>query len=225
LAVNNASARPDESVQVAPGFKLRTNGLLDIDDIYTEISFYDGNWTIAQQHDRFQPGPATQPSSPNVYDLSGTLATTPGDLKIDEHVTKADDGSIKYVATVSSAKEIQTNELSLAFLLPTKSFGGKQIVIDQQPIALPAEPAQKGAAVLQAMDDVEQVELPLAKGDKLAISGHFKLLIQDDREWGDARYSMLLYFTPGSGDIKESKIELLMKRVPAVPAAPGAPTK
>ncbi len=49
----------------------------------------------------------------------------------------------------------------------------------------------------------------------LIVTGDFKVLLQDDREWGDSRYSLRLGFAPDSGQIKASKIELHMELRPA----------
>ena len=140
--------------------------------------------------------------------VSGTLTTAGGPANLREEVEPTE-GGLKYAATFTSEKELTTNELSVAFLLPTASFGGKQIMIDDQPLTLPNEPAKKGEPRI-VEKDAKQISLPMPAGT-LVISGNFKFMIQDDREWGDPRYSMRVYFTPAAGPIKESKIELEMK--------------
>jgi hypothetical protein len=207
------TAQPSASVEISPGFKLRPVGVIDIGDAFAEVNYYDAKWTIAQQHDKFVPGEAAPATQPSVHEISGVLTTAAGPAKYSERV-EAIEGGIKYSAVFSSEKPLDTNELSMAFILPLDTFGGKQIVVDAQPQKLSKDAPAKGLAMILQKDDAQEVDVPTPRGT-LAITGDFKFLIQDDREWGDPRYSMRLFFTPGSGQIKESKIELMMKWKPA----------
>src|ERR1700733_1180566 len=142
-----ASAQTTQpGIEISPGFKLRPVGVIDVDDLFFEVNYYDAKWTIAQQHDRFTPVPQSAPATqPSVHVISGVLNTAAGAANYSETVEAIDSG-IKYSAELSSEKPLETNELSMAFLLPLKSFGGKQMMIDQQPLVLPLEPAKKGEA-------------------------------------------------------------------------------
>ncbi|HEY1628453.1 MAG TPA: hypothetical protein VGF52_01265 [Tepidisphaeraceae bacterium] len=209
-----ASAQTTQpSAEISPGFKLRPVGVIDIGDAYAEVNYYDSKWTIAQQHDKFVPGKAAPATQPSVHEISGVLTTAAGPAKYSERV-EAIDGGIKYSAELSSEKPLDTNELSMAFILPLDTFGGKQIVVDAQSQKLSKDAPAKGSAMILQKDDAHEVDVTTPRGT-LAISGDFKFLIQDDREWGDPRYSMRLFFTPGSGQIKDSKIELIMKWKPS----------
>lgn len=201
-----------DSIDLIPGITLRPDGVIDIGDAFAEVNYYDIKWTIAQQHDRFEPAaPQTNAptTDPGVHLITGVLTTAQGPANLTERVS-VNDGAVNYSATLNSDKELATNELSVAFILPTKSFAGKQVLIDQQPLTLPEAPAAKGQAEFTNKDAAKEIELPTPNGT-LLITGNFKVLVQDDREWGDPRYSMRLYFTPGSGQIKQSQIDLQLK--------------
>jgi hypothetical protein len=203
------TTQPSAGIEISPGFKLRPNGVIDAGDLFFEVNYYDAKWTIAQQHDKFVPTSAVPATQPSVHEISGVLSTAAGPSNYSERV-EAIDGGIKYSAQLTSEKPLATNELSMAFLLPLKSFGSKMLTVDQAATVLPMEAAKKGQARIVEKDQAHEVDL-VAPGGTLVIMGNFGFLIQDDREWGDARYSMRLLFTPGSGQINESKIELTMK--------------
>src|SRR5450432_1592003 len=174
VAIAAAQTPPTNSVEVAPGFKLRPNGVIDIGDAYAEVNYYDSKWTIAQQHDKFQPTVTAPTSAPSAHMISGVLTTAGGPANLTELIEPAD-GGISYSARLISEKPLDTNELSAAFILPLKTFGGKQIMIDQQPFTLPMEPAKKGEARVTSKDNVHEVDVPTPDG-MLIITGNFSFL-------------------------------------------------
>jgi hypothetical protein len=210
LAVRgSAQTQPGDDIQITPGITMRQDGVIDIGVVYVEVNYYDSKWTIAQQHDRFKPSADGVKSESGAHVISGKLTTAGGDADLTERVEVAKPGDVKFGATLASDKALDTNELSMAFILPLASFGGKELTIDQQAVSLSNTAPAKGAAQIFEKDQAHEVKLPTPNGT-LVVSGDFKLLLQDDREWGDPRYSMRLYFTPGSGQITQSKIDLHM---------------
>jgi hypothetical protein len=209
-----ALAQDADSVEISPGFKLASNGLVNIGDISAEVYHFNGDWTIAEQHDVFEPSsaaaaPTTQPDS---HVVTGTFTSEAGPFKLTERLDGGD--GVKFSAAISAEKELATNDLSVSFQLPADSFSGKQIVIDQQPFTLPAAPAKAGSPHLLEKDGVHEIDLPTANGT-LVITGNLSVLVQDDREFGDQRYALRLHFSPSTGKIKESRIEFGMKLNPA----------
>jgi hypothetical protein len=205
-----AQTLPSDAIDISPGFKLRPNGLIDIGEISAEVYHFNGDWTISEQHDIFQPAEKTPPTTePSSHVVSGVFTSASGPFNLTERIAAAD-GLVSFSAAVASDKVLDTNELSVAFSLPVKSVGGKQIMIDKQPFTLPAEPAKQGEAILLDQENVHQIEIPMPTGT-LTITGNLNLHLQDDREWGDPRYGMRLLFTPAAGQIKQSKIDFQLK--------------
>lgn len=202
---------PSDDVDIAPGFKLRTTGGIDIGPIYAEVVQFDPDWTETEQHDIFHPAkPAASTTQPGVYTLTGAFPLKANSFTLTERISPAADG-IDYSATMSADKDlITTSELSVAFALPVPIFAGKQISIDQQPLDLPSAPAAKDDAHIFDKQDVHEIDLPTPTGT-LVITGDFDILVQDDRQWGDQRYALRIHFAPNDGDIKESAIDLKMK--------------
>jgi hypothetical protein len=203
--------QPSDEVDLAPGFKMRASGGIDIGSLYAEVVQFGTDWKETEEHDVFKPDISAPDANSHV--ATGDFATPGGSFNLTEHVATID-GGISFSAEMKSDKEIQTNELSFGFQLPVASVGGKQIVIDGQPLTMPMEAAKKGEAHLFDKEGVHEIDIPTVAGT-LTLTGNFNVLVQDDREWGDARYALRLQFMPGSGAIKESKIDLQMKWAPA----------
>jgi hypothetical protein len=212
LVILGGSARGQDepaAVDVGPGIKMRVNGIIDVGDITGELGHFDSSWTVSEQHDVFNPADqqpaATQPSS---HIVSGTFASAGGSFNLVEETDPEGDG-IRFTANVTSGKEVDTNELYMSFSLPVKLVGGKEMMLDDQPTLLPAEPAKQGEAQIAGKDGVHEIDIPTPTGT-LIFKGNLSMLLQDDREWGDDRFSLRLNFSPSSGPIKQSKIEFQM---------------
>jgi len=214
IATSWAQQQPSDAVEVAPGFKLGANGVIEIGDISAEVGHFDSDWTVSEQHDVFkasQPNPpATQPSS---HVVTGVFVSASGSFNLAERMEAAGDG-VHFSASMASDKPVETNELYMSVSIPVKSVGGKQAMVDDQPTLLPAEPAKAGEAVLINKDNIHKIEIPMPTGT-LIVTGNLNMLLQDDREWNDDRFSLRLNFSPASGQLKESKIEFQMKWKPA----------
>jgi len=214
IATSWAQQQPSDAVEVAPGFKLGANGVIEIGDISAEVGHFDGNWTVSEQHDVFKASepnpPATQPSSGVV---TGVFVSESGPFNLTERMDAAG-GGVHFSAAMASDKPVETNELYVSFSIPVASVSGKHAMIDDQPTLLPSEPAKEGEAQLINKDNVHKIEIPMPTGT-LIITGNLNMLLQDDREWNDNRFSLRLNFSPASGQLKESKIEFQMKWKPA----------
>jgi len=203
--------QPSDDTDVAPGFKMRTTGGLDIgDDMYLEVVHFDDNWKEVEEHDVFQPTvttPATQPSSKA---LTGDFVVGGGTFKLTEQIDPNDAG-VHFSATMAADKAIATNEMSVAINLQVATFGGKQITVDKEAVPMPAAPAPKGDPHIYDKDGAKEIELPTPAGTLTITGDNLSVLVQDDREWGDQRYGLRIHFTPADGQITSSKIDLQMK--------------
>src|ERR1700728_1909821 len=123
--------QPSDAVDLAPGFKMRASGGIDIGDIYAEVVQFGADWKETEEHDVFNPSVATPDANSHV--VTGVFTCPAGPLNLTEHISTID-GGISFSADVSSATGLQCNELSVAFTLPVATVGGKQILIDDQPL-------------------------------------------------------------------------------------------
>lgn len=208
-----AQTKPSSSGDIAPGFKLRPSGGIEVGDIHMEVVHFDSNWTETAQHDAFKPTvkPATQPSSKV---LTGDFATPSGTFTLTEQLDPSDDG-LHYSAEMTSDAEIGTKDLSFDIFLPVSTFGGKQITIDQQPLTMPQEPAKQGQAHLLDKEGVQEIDLPTVGGTLVITGSDLSIWVQDNREWNDPQYTLRIHFSPKDGALKDSKVDFQMKWKPA----------
>ena len=202
--------QPSDSINLANGFTMRPTGGIDVGELYAEVVEFGTDWKETEEHDVFNPD-VTTPDT-NTHVATGDFKTPGGTFTLTEHIT-AIDGGISFTADVKSDTEIQANELSLGIQLPVTAVGGKQITIDGEAVTMPMEPAKKGAAQFFDKEDAHEIDIPTPTGT-LTVTGKFTMIVQDDREWGDNRYAVRMQFTPGTGAIKESKIDVQMKWAP-----------
>jgi len=207
-----AQTQPSDDTDLAPGFKLRTSGGIDVGAIYLEVVQFGTDWTETEEHDVFTPTakPTTQPSSKI---LSGAFKTPGGEFTLTEQVDAADQG-VHFSADMSSDQGIDSKEVAVAVDLPVAIFGGKEITVDGQAVKMPQYPAPKDQPQIFQNSGARQIDLPTPDGT-LTLTGNFDIWLQDDRQWGDQRYGLRLRFSPDSGQIKDSKIDLQMKWKPA----------
>jgi hypothetical protein len=207
-----AQTQPSDDTDLAPGFKLRASGGIDIGDMYAEVVHFDSNWKETEEHDVFTPTakPTTQPSS---RILSGAFKTPGGEFTLTEQIDVSDQG-VHFSADMSSDQGIDSKEVAVAVNLPVAIFGGKEITVDGQAVKLPQDPAPQDQPQIFQNSGARQIDLPTPDGT-LTLIGDFDVWLQDDRQWGDQRYGLRLRFSPDSGQIKDSKIDLQMKWKPA----------
>jgi hypothetical protein len=215
LVLVGATGAQQPHVQVAPGFQLRPDAVLEIGAVTAEVLYYDNAWLVTQQHDRFEPdswtwspagGGREGSRAARTRVVAGRLRTAHGPVALEERFQPVS-GGIRYLATLTAVRPLPTNELSLAFYLPLDQFAGKQLRVDGLAVSLPAAPRARGRAVIFSRSDAGVVELPMPTGT-LVVTGRLRVLVQDDREWGDRRFALRLLFTPGSGSIRQSGIDL-----------------
>ncbi|HEX9105636.1 MAG TPA: hypothetical protein VF832_00375 [Longimicrobiales bacterium] len=195
---------------IAPGFSVRPDGVLDIGPVSAEVYHYDPTWRPSEQHEHFRRDPvplneATRRGARTEV-IRGQLATPGGTARLVEQLEPAD-GGIRYAVTVAGSKPIPTNALVTTLLLPRAAFAGKTVRVDGRAVQLPAGPRPRGQARLLTKPAAREVVIPLPRGT-LIVSGSFSFLVQDDREWGEDRYAVWLGFSPDTGQIRTSRIDV-----------------
>lgn len=207
-----ASAQSTESTTMANGIQARPNGVVDVGVVTVEVTHFNTEWAINEQHDPKQFVPAGDPQvSEGLFVLEGDLQTAPAPLHFVQRVETLDDGGVSYHATIHGDQPVETNVLAIAVTLLIPPYQGQTITIDGEPFQLPNEPAEE--AMLTTGQQVERIEVPV-EGGTLVITGDLTLVIQDNRQW-DPEYVLRLYFDPAEGPITDSAIDFQMRVVPS----------
>ncbi len=186
--------------------KTQPSGELTIaDEIQAALMHYSDQWSPARQDQKtvnFEPSPAPNAAGERHY--AGTFAHQAGGapFQLELILTPQAADTLHYVARVTRAEPVATNELCLALRLPLDSFAGRTLKFDGQPLALPAE--YKDMTIRPA-GAVSEIILPLATG-KLILRGALKVMVQDNRKFNGNDFAMRVDFTPASGAITSAEL-------------------
>src|SRR5580704_7256109 len=74
-----------DSIDLAPGFKMRASGGIDIGDIYAEVVQFGADWKETEEHDVFNPSVATPDANSHV--VTGVFTCPAGPLNLTEHIS------------------------------------------------------------------------------------------------------------------------------------------
>ena len=150
------------------------------------------------------------------YRVKGVFKTGAGDYDFQQEIKKIDADTVSYEARLNGSPAKETKKLYLSIALPIADYRGQKILFDKvaclAPWWLKDEKlfAWKGQA-----GKVSTVRIPLKKGGTLLIGGDLKLVLRDNRTWNDETYILEIGFTPDQGKVREAKLDLTLKRIPA----------
>ncbi len=190
-----------------PKLELSGDGVIDAGEVRFTAAIFDAKWRFhglessAFQRRELRRGPEVAEFTAAV-ELPGVPA---GQFRQRTRVSAP--GVLEYRAEFRFPSPAQLNGIVLAAAsLPAERFGGREIVVDGRRIGFPRlrQPKEKAAFF---SGEVRELEIPLEQG-VLAIRGGFRLLLQDDRPFGRESYSMRISFTPASGKISASELQL-----------------
>jgi hypothetical protein len=126
----------------------------------------------------------------NLFDLSETIRADAA-------------GSLHYEAQVSAEQPVETSTLALELYLPGDVFAGKELLINGQPLRLPASYERTR---LFEQTPVETLTIPTSEGP-LTFSGSFSLYIQDNRSFNSKPgFVAQLRFTPYRGAVASASL-------------------
>ena len=140
--------------------------------------------------------------------INGVFTTRAGKkFDFDEKITRISKNELDYSAKLKNDGGIDSKLLCLSIDLPIGAC--KAVMVDDKKIILPEK---FGKMTVQGTCSAKKLVLPLADG-KLQIQGDLKVMIQDNRKFKGNHFSIRLNFTQNQGVIKDSSINLNVKKV------------
>lgn len=139
------------------------------------------------------------------FETAGLFETRTGALRLLQVASAEGDGGARLEYRASSDEPVKTGELSLSFSLQAGDFAGRELVLGNKTLVLPAKWEK---TVLFGQSGLERLVIPLPSGARLTIEGPLELRLQDDREFNVSAFSIRIKFQPGKGEITESSLML-----------------
>lgn len=201
VCLANSSSRAEEFIE---GLSIQPSGWMKTTDgIEMGVDHYGKDWALTRQAlEAVQPKDKATEVSPGRWATTGTF----GSFEFSEVISKVATNKIHYHAAVKSASGVQTNQLAFVITLPFKVYLGKSVECDGKKINLPRKYSEQ---FVFSSDRMKSLAIPTENG-RLVIHHSKGIIIQDPRlykeiyEW----YVIRLSFSPESGMIKDSSIDL-----------------
>ncbi len=204
ITVGFAGSSLGASHEFIEGMTIQPTGWMKTTDgIEMGVYHYGKDWAlICQTLGAVQPKEKSTVSSADRWSTTGTF----GDFEFSETISKAALNKIHYHAAVKNVSGVQTNQLAFVITLPFKLYQGKTVECDGKKISLPEKYSKE---FLLEADRMKSLAIQTENG-RLVIRHSKGIIIQDPRRYNEIYewYVIRLSFSPQSGMIKESSIEL-----------------
>lgn len=158
-----------------PGFTVQPDGRVQVGGLTLVAMHYDKDWRTTTSEKAVEAKGAK--SGPG-WILNGAWKTAAGSGAFTETIAAAE-GRVKVDVRLADAGP--TNVFCIAIPLPGAQYRGKQLTVDGAAVALPAESPEP---TLRNGGPAKLVEVPLAAGGALELSGDLKVFVQDNKKWG-----------------------------------------
>jgi hypothetical protein len=199
---------PSAEAQVLEGMRTLDSGMFDLNGVSFAVQIYNEGWVSASQSPTTVKANAGYPKkSPGSWELQGAF-THPrsGVFRLAQSMKKSGDGVVDLAYSLERDAPVKLNTVAVSLSLPLDAFKGKKVFLDDEAVELPAVYV-KGKIGL-ANKPCKSLTLPMATG-KMKITGDLKVLVQDNREWGEgSAYSIRLGFSVDSGEVSKTACAL-----------------
>jgi hypothetical protein len=186
-------------------FSASSKGYISIVDIKCNPMHYDAKW----QSGKFKIAPSFVTASNitnNNWNFDSQIIAHSGEiLKLSNTITTdKENASIHWVIDANGEVKVPTRVLALEMSLPTTTYAGKTVIMDTKEVELPNE---VGKQDIYIRDNITRIFIPTDKG-RIQITGKFKVQLVDLRKYNTKRFSMRIYFTPGTRDLTDAKLDM-----------------
>jgi hypothetical protein len=197
------AAATTKGVEIEP----QATGAFEWSGLYFQVVHFDSKWAQSSQGGDTTPDRG-YPRRNDGWELSGVMQTRSGAFAYQQRVTRVSDTASVYEAVTSSDVGITSSQLALEVSLPVTSYSGETLIVDGRPLVL--EPG-----FWQTSTDARVVQIATKSGTVVleGADGPIKIVVQDNKRFGSANYSVRLEFAPGSGVITQGRLKLVLHGV------------
>ena len=195
-----------------PGIIVNENGSLKIAGLTAQVYIFDRSWNLSHQMVKdVWNEPGYPVPSEKVYEHQGVIPVreTAG-FRFHEWVRELSGTTVSYSMTLSSEPGIECRSISLNFTLPAGEFDNKEMRVNDR--------AFKITNRKEPFYNVRKLELARG-GHRITITGNFMVALQDERPHQVPSFGLRLCFSPTSGNIKNTKLEVEISVTPIASAA------
>ncbi|MBN8216368.1 MAG: hypothetical protein J0L75_06975 [Spirochaetes bacterium] len=193
------------NAQVLDGIRVKDSGMFEIHGMEFALTVFGDGWSSASQSPTTIKANAGYPKKgAGTWELQGTF-THPksGAFRFVQTMKRVGDGKAEFAMALDRDAPVKVNSISIALSLPLAAFKGKKCFLDGEAVALP-EAYEKGKIGI-VNKECKTLSIPVPTG-KLTITGDLKVLVQDNREWGEGPFSVRLSFKPDAGEVQKAAI-------------------
>ena len=189
------------SAATSTAFNFSADGSFKVGNARFQVMTYDANWSPVTNSNWSQRQEKRDDGSRTVSAKLKVGGTT-GDVNVSIKTLAAD--QFRYSAEIDFPEKVKINGNFGALLIPAT---GTEIRVDGKTVKLP----EKFKDVTVFSDKCSKVEVPLAAGLELTVTGKLSLQVQDNRKFDNQTYALRFCFSPTQGEIKNSSLELGFK--------------
>jgi hypothetical protein len=193
--------------------EFQKRGVFALDGLKFGVRYFSDAWVLAGQDFSLQPDPGYPKVDDDSTTMAGTYSTETGTFEFTQ-VMQAVGRSVHYETSMTSVAPMKTKVLALEASLPLKLYAGQKVVVDGRDLELPATYA--GNFILINAPSITKVLIATRSGT-LTIEGPMALYMHDDRQYGQAGFTLRVNFRPFEGDIKDAKLKLTFRFRPSQP--------
>jgi hypothetical protein len=220
LAKNDQVKSPAPPQSLLDEMKPDKNGQFSIEGIHFTVLHKDEHWAPAYTRNL-----ALEKDYPkitaNSHEVSGIFKTGAGSYAFTQKLMRTGPDAVSYNAHLRGAPAKKTNMLCLSMSLSATDYRGQKIFFDNDAREVPWWSKGEHLYIMKkGVEKLSSVRIPLKHGGTLVIEGDVRPYLQDTRQYGAETCSLYLFFNPGKGSIKESGLDLTIRKIPTSSSSP-----
>ncbi len=185
------------------GITMDKSGQLKVGGLEAAVRIYDAKWKRSGQNS-IKPESGYPVMSGDIYEVKGDWPL-PGEnsgFYVEEKMSAVASDKVKYTMSLTHREGARVKLIALCVELPIYRFGGKKIWIDDKEMVLP-----KNEEKIPELGKIKKITIA-NDGNNISFEGAFTAELADMRHSQQPMFHLRIYFTPSTGKILESSLNL-----------------